>query len=51
MIQHNCRDGKARAAQRPNGGENEIHDFNRAVSFGIPPFLYCPGKTSGGKTY
>ena len=51
MIQHNCRDGKARAAQRPNSGEYEIHDFNRAVSFGIPPFLDCPGKTSGGKTY
>ena len=42
--------GKQSTTQSPYYSANEIHKFNRAMSFAIPPFLDCPGKATNGKT-
>ena len=50
IEQHTNNQGYQSPAKRTNHGEDKVHQFNRAVTFGIPPFFDCPGKASGYKT-
>ena len=50
IEQHTNNQGYQSPAKRTNHGEDKVHQFNRAVTFGIPPFFDCSGKASGYKT-